>query len=313
MSCGCMSGCGGTVGYVLPSTPPRIQPLTFTVSSLQVRRNQADLSPEEIDNFVSAVKQLKDTYRPGAEISVYDEYVQAHIESMMVMASHQGSAFLPWHRAFIRSFELELQAINPEVTLPYWDFTVDNGPKAALFAETFMGGTGDEEDGYVVHNGPFRAGEWQVAIGGPDLVRNFGQWGLTTLPEPGDVEAALSVPQYDEAPWDTNADVSVSFRNFVEGWNHPTGRSEMHNRVHEWAGGHMLSMSAPNDPLFWLLHSNIDRIWAQWQEQTGGGYLPEKGGPEGHNLYDVMPSVGVAPADVLDHRALGYEYAPPGG
>ena len=307
---GCSMGCCCiTAGLVVPSSAPDIHPITVSSGPLQVRQDQADLTQREIQDFVTALKVLKTTYRGTSEISVYDEYVAAHIYSMSVMASHGASAFLPWHRAYLRSFELELQRINPQVTIPYWDMTDDlTGPRT-LFAEDFMGGTGDEEDGYIVHSGPFRAGEWPLAHGGPWLTRNFGQWGLTTLPTLEHVQAALQIRQYDTAPWNTDANVQQSFRNFLEGWNHPSGRSELHNRVHEWVGGSMLGAASPNDPLFWLLHSNIDRIWGQWQDQTGGEYVPVTGGPPGHNLYDQMAVVGVRPVDVLDHRELGYEYA----
>jgi tyrosinase len=41
-----------------------------------------------------------------------------------------------------------------------------------------------------------------------------------------------------------------------------------HNTVHMWVGGTMQNpMISPRDPIFWLHHANVDRIWAQWQEK----------------------------------------------
>src|SRR5262249_12984546 len=152
-------------------------------------------------------------------------------------------------------------------------------PDSSLFADNFMGGTGDPNDGYIVKTGPFRQEEWPVIFDGPYLVRNFGEWGAIDLPTPDDVAGALAVPKYDAAPWNGYSDVQLSFRNNVEGWNHPTRRAEIHNKVHEWIGGQMLGLSSPNEPLFWLLHANIDRLWAQWQdEHPDEGYRPEEGG-----------------------------------
>jgi tyrosinase len=62
-------------------------------------------------------------------------------------------------------------------------------------------------------------------------------------------------------------------RNLVEGWqpNPPA----MHNRVHVWVGGDMSPASSPNDPVFFLNHCNVDRLWADWQQNHGNAsYLP---------------------------------------
>jgi tyrosinase len=120
-----------------------------------------------------------------------------------------------------------------------------------------------------------------------------------------------------------------------------TGDHAMHNRVHlwvsgEWAFAHEQSMdmeghatpmpadddmvmgtmaanTSPNDPVFWLHHTNIDRIWSMWMERHGPQYLPESGGPLGHNIDDLMwPYEGLGieatPRRMLDTKALGYVY-----
>lgn len=43
-----------------------------------------------------------------------------------------------------------------------------------------------------------------------------------------------------------------------------------HNRGHNFVGGIMGNpMFSPRDPLFWLHHANVDRIWNDWQSITG--------------------------------------------
>ncbi len=39
---------------------------------------------------------------------------------------HEGMGFLPQHIKISNIFELSMQAYNPAVSLPYWDFTIDN-------------------------------------------------------------------------------------------------------------------------------------------------------------------------------------------
>jgi hypothetical protein len=82
----------------------------------------------------------------------------------------------------------------------------------------------------------------------------------------------------------------------------------------------MVDMSSPNDPVFWLHHCNIDRLWAEWQRQhlNEEAYLPEDGAPTGQNLNEPMifnlPGERApwpdqfTPAEVLDHRTMGVRY-----
>lgn len=62
-----------------------------------------------------------------------------------------------------------------------------------------------------------------------------------------------------------------SFRNELEGWRNPDGKSgaRLHNRGHVWVNGVMGSTAtSPIDPVFFMHHCNVDRIWAQWQAKN---------------------------------------------
>jgi tyrosinase-like protein len=113
---------------------------------------------------------------------------------------------------------------------------------------------------------------------------------------------------YDSPPWKYTSD---GFRTMVE---YP-----IHNLVHRYVNGTMNLMASPNDPVFWLHHSNIDRLWGDWQRLhlTEAPYLPTQGGTLGHNLNDTLifntdpppPWAGsVTPAMLIDHHMLGYSY-----
>jgi tyrosinase len=74
-------------------------------------------------------------------------------------------------------------------------------------------------------------------------------------------------------------------------------------------GGTMTENTSPNDPVFFLHHANIDRIWAQWERIHGSTYLPTSGFRQGQNLDDRMwPWFEQRPADVLGRAGLGYVY-----
>jgi len=97
----------------------------------------------------------------------------------------------------------------------------------------------------------------------------------------------------------------------VEGW---IGNERIHNSVHVWVGGDMSLSSSPNDPVFFLHHCNVDRIWAAWQERHAGApYLPDMTAPDTlqfHRIGDALYSIyqdNVTPGDMTDYKRY-YEY-----
>ncbi|MGH4000148.1 MAG: tyrosinase family protein, partial [Pseudonocardiaceae bacterium] len=131
------------------------------------------------------------------------------------------------------------------------------------------------------------------------------------LPTIADLQWTLEDKNYDGSQWNL---ATESFRNKVEGWlpRPPTLEdplregSEMHNRVHVWVGGDMAPGTSPNDPVFYLNHCNVDRIWEAWMVQNGRVYHPtvtDADAPIGHRLDDTMVTLlgaPLRPTDVLD-------------
>ncbi|MCX5380973.1 tyrosinase family protein [Streptomyces sp. NBC_00091] len=266
---------------------------------MTVRKNQAVLTPDEKRAFVNAVLELKRT-------GVYDRYVNAHNYYLMNDSDfgnrigHRTPSFLPWHRRFLLDFEAALQRVDRNVALPYWDWTADRAANSSLWAADFMGGTSRGRDGQVL-DGPFAyaGGKWAVTVGVDRrtyLRRALGSGGQQ-LPTRAEVDAVLAMPVYDTAPWNS---ASSGFRNHLEGWR----GSGVHNRVHVWVGGHMATAASPNDPVFWLHHAFIDKLWADWQARNPkAGYLPATRTPDVIDLRGTLPPWNnVTPADMLDHR-----------
>jgi tyrosinase len=78
----------------------------------------------------------------------------------------------------------------------------------------------------------------------------------------------------------------------------------VHNGVHRAVGGDMAGSASPSDPLFFLHHANIDRIWALWQASHRGL------GPSNMNeMLKPPPLFDVNVAAVQDITVLGYSYA----
>src|SRR6185503_10117226 len=335
-----------------------------------IRKSATRLSTTERDNFLRAVLTLKNTIaNPGApaaqRISIFDQFVAIHLYTININfgpdtglnMGHGGSAFCPWHRYYLYQFEQALQAVDPTVTLPYWDWTDHFGTENILFQDNFIGPDGTIAgsngrcvmSGYFAFDRPGTAGNptplppwypatmngWKVrpslAQGyfglsdpttGNTLLRSLGAF--TSLETLNHVQTSLSKTVYTG---------SSGFRYYLEHRNDGLG---MHDGMHGWVGGNMGNpVSSSNDIIFFMHHCNIDRLWAMWQidGHSGPAFYPSSGQPEGHNLNDRMwPWVGATagytsgneqpdivlpdftvqpakhPADVLDHRALGYCY-----
>ncbi|MFI9293698.1 tyrosinase family protein [Streptomyces gardneri] len=320
---------------------------------MNIRKNIYSLTPQELADFLAALNAIK---ADGSYDDFIHRHHHAMMTAtpmpgeppndMVRNVAHRGPAFLPWHRYFCRELELLLQKKKPNVTLPYWDWSADAAnPAAAKLWNTnpaagpvYVGGDGDGPNGEVT-TGPFAG--WTALIenaagalvprpGG--ILRKLGSqitFPGTTTPNPArnmpvfptaaQVEdAVLNWAVYDKAPWHLGSDDGV--RNRLEGWLAVAseGGSQLHNRVHIWVGGDMGPGTSPNDPVFFLHHCNVDRLWARWQHaHPAAPYLPASGGPAGHNLGDQMQhltTVDPTPARSLDYRrtlAFIYDTDPP--
>ena len=119
-------------------------------------------------------------------------------------------------------------------------------------------------------------------MSGPHTVsRQIGVF--ATLPDSAAVAAALANGTFN------------SFGGALEG---------IHNSGHVWVGGSMMSVpTAPCDPIFWMHHCEIDRIWAEWQAANPGQHPGLVGAAAS---MDPWPETEV---DTRDIAALGYAYA----
>jgi len=177
----------------------------------------------------------------------------------------------------------------------------------------------------------------------PFLIRNMGfnKGVAVQLPTEKEILNTLGITTYDSAPFDSSVDTVKSFRNALEGWRGTAGntcinsqmdvidlpgrRSTQHNIVHVYVGGiftangktslgNMTQNTSPNDPVFWIHHANIDRLWASYSKRHGNNYQPATGAPQGHNLNDVMEPFSFKkdginkPSAVLNEAWLGYQY-----
>ena len=251
---------------------------------------------------------------PSRPVSTWDRFVAWHHAAMGF--AHRGSLFLPWHRLMLRTLEqLLAQALaDPNFGLPYWDWAADGELTPAkrltapVWANNCMGSGTTAPGPFTLAAFPLRL----AANSSAQLVqvnralersRGAGVPGISNppLPTKATTAAAITATPYDMAPWSTSS--ASGFRNRVEGWS---PANQLHNLVHIWVGGDMLPSSSPNDPVFYLNHCNVDRVWERWMQNNGRVYQPlntTPNAPVGQRINDPMLSPfggSVTPAQVLN-------------
>lgn len=153
---------------------------------------------------------------------------------------HGNPAFFAWHREMVNQFEHLMQKADPLVTLLYWDWQQDPRSGVNLFDADFMG----------TANGTVAAP--LTPLQPPTLVRNVGQ-------------VIAQCPGFD-------SDVSVLANGSFTSLASDVESTPNHNCAHGYIGGFsgtvgQISSTATSaqDPFFFQLHGNVDRLWANWQ------------------------------------------------
>lgn len=169
---------------------------------------------------------------------------------------HGGWYFLPWHRLYLYYFERIVRAAVEEDggpddwALPYWNY--DAGGQANTLPQPFRERRlpdGSRNPLYVAR----RASGINVGVTAlpPEITsptRALSMGTFTPLPRPGFGGGATGVIHF---------------------WNEFGGLEQTpHNDIHVAVGGSSGLMIDPDqaalDPIFWLHHANIDRLWNVW-------------------------------------------------
>jgi hypothetical protein len=214
------------------------------------RQNAATATPAQRTAYVQAVinAATQAQFRFPDTVSYWHKQQEIHRDGPT--NRHFSPAFVPWHREFINRYEALLQQTNPLVQLLYWDWTTDPANSTGgfnFFTPTFMGASGRPAN--VSIGAPF-----MPTLGGPGVTRGAFSSGSTTPPANSDATII-----------GTSTGTYSTFASVLE--NLPN-----HNSAHGYIGGFNGDISfiptAAQDPFFFLLHANVDRLWAQWQRNV---------------------------------------------
>lgn len=222
---------------------------------VRVRKNAQALTATERDAFLDALVRWK--AKPGlTRPTRFDDYYTAHDDAFQIgihtTAATPVNNFLPWHRAFLMSLERELQEFDRTVTLPYWKF---DEPPDRLFDDDFIGvRTATSTVVQFSATNPIQA--WTRRNVG-ELVR-LNNWDQSAPIASRILPIITCTPA---VPNDPNCPDALGIYSVITGGI----ESAYHNTAHGGAGGWLGRGTSPSDPLFFLLHANVDRAWAHWQ------------------------------------------------
>lgn len=110
--------------------------------------------------------------------------------------------------------------------------------------------------------------------------------------------------EWDPTQLPTAAEVDVALARHTFGTFQRKLELGAHVDVHVAVGGTMNSASSPADPVFWLHHANIDRLWERWRASH-----PKAKTPDLTTVLQPPPLFAVKVATQLDVATLGYRYA----
>ncbi len=103
-----------------PVTPGDANEYLYQRGELKQRMNLDCMTPLQLEKFRYAMRELYKLNKWPEDARSYNNlalYHQNHCQ-------HGWERFLPWHRVYLYEFEQALQDHCPDVTMPYWDWTM---------------------------------------------------------------------------------------------------------------------------------------------------------------------------------------------
>jgi tyrosinase len=159
----------------------------------------------------------------------------------------------------------------------------------------------------------------RIASGDPDLVLPY--WDFYANPTlPAEFTDPMS-PLYVPNRANTNVAAGLSLEPFTNdhvtfprtAWNDPhsfEGNFEItpHNAVHNILGGVMADLDSPMDPIFWIYHANVDRLWVGWVNAGNGRSMPARTSTYWNGTHTYSSTITMPRIQTYDTTGLSYTY-----
>ncbi|KAG9083148.1 hypothetical protein FRC06_004681 [Ceratobasidium sp. 370] len=314
----------------------------FICPSIEIRREWRSFSKAEKAAYIAAVNCLGDKTKNPHSSNLKPQYPRSNIPGVNPDSSlrddmtylhmdqtdhiHYTGAFLLFHRWFTNMHvRLLKDKCGYKGVMPYWDWSQDTASfnTSAMWdpdPTSGLGTFGDPNNDYYVKNGGFA--NLTVAYPIPRPIRRqytpYPYLAWWWVPRPQEAAVATIGTSFVDAA------INGFDGNFI-GFQNATEKAQaFHANIHMIMGGDMAgtcpaaagsscqggSTWTPNDPMFYLHHANIDRIWWKWQWQNpisnlyafkGGSNMTysdpayPNGYPPWMSIADDLPTDGLFP------------------
>lgn len=267
-------------------------------SNIETRVSFQSMAPEDRKAYTDAINCIHsqpsslDPNLYSAAVNRYQDYAVVHVNRTSQV--HLDGFFLVWHRMFLQIFENDMrQTCGYQGAFPYWDFsaTVNNLQTSTVFdgSEYSMGSDGAPSGdapialgptlvvphgtgGGCIKSGPFS--DWTATlayidplllVNGSPLPPTAYNYNASCLYRDLNTYVAQTWTTYEEV---ANATHQPSAQALELAFNGVIGGSSLgvHSAAHFTVGGFMDSIHVSvQDPIWWAVHANVDRIYASWQ------------------------------------------------
>jgi hypothetical protein len=240
---GCRSTNSGLSGAEQQANPIAQRDLMATGPRLRMSvfdpNNKAN-----VDAYAKAFNTMQST--PEGK-KIWEQLASTHQN----FCPHGNWFFLPWHRVYLHHFERTIAEISgkADFALPYWDWDGKDRnrmppatlEKTSLFWAKRAPLAADDKGKLNPNN-----------VGAPAMSRIMGANNFIAFGSgrSRDIRGQASQGLLEAMP---------------------------HNSTHVWVGGNngdMASFMSPRDPIFWMHHANVDRIWTSWMRAQQALNLP---------------------------------------
>jgi tyrosinase len=282
------------VGAATVVAAPYVLKVRAAAQGPRIRRDVQSLAPNDpwFTKYGQAVQAMHDLQTSNAsDQRSWRNQALIHINH----CPHGAISFVHWHRHYIHNYELICGQLigDPNFALAYWNWSEKRGTIPDPFYDL-------NQLNVQFWNDPSNA---QSNNWGPDEVVTVGTRalakgeGLQDDPDAGQ--------EFTRDFIETRIQEQTSFTIFtrnLEGFPHNDGHV-----ITGGANGHMVDGMSPLDPIFWLHHCNIDRIWAEWQ--TAGNTTPPLNLNYNNQFVNGMGQpVTASSASALNFAAMNYTY-----
>ncbi|KAJ3001559.1 hypothetical protein HKX48_002811, partial [Thoreauomyces humboldtii] len=307
-----------------------------------VRKEVHDMSLSEWNTYIGTIQTAMttpSTTNPG--ITMWEDFAKMHNQYQATI--HGNSAFILWHRWFTFHAEQALQKINPKFVFPYWaterQYVANDWAKDAIWGIQGQG-TGVGTD---VIGGAWEGFTARVVDADPAAATYLAAFKDAHIKRAYALNTVKGVSSQDDLTTYRFASLDDYNNIYQECLSQPdsngfhcwANRNEwLHGTFHVINGGadtevgQMATMYSTIDPLFFLHHANIDRLYdnaqAGWKAAgksqawqingscpTGLEAADENQSPKCLSLKTALPGFPLTVNDVQFSSQLCVKYQAP--